>query len=63
MATIAPDPLDTRRMCERFGRPNPGERFYQLAPGTNVWFCSECIKLAEDADAGKYDRETGEEST
>ena len=57
MTTIAPDSLDTRRICEVFGCPNLGERMYQLAPATNVLLCSECIKLAEDADAGKYDKE------
>ena len=58
MTTIAPDPLDTQRLCETFGCPNAGERLYQLAPATNVWLCSECIRLAEDGDAGEYDRKT-----
>ena len=63
MTTIAPDRRDTRRMCETFGCPNPGERMYQLAPATTVWLCSECSTLGEDADVGKYDRETDEEET
>ena len=63
MTTIAPDPSDTWRTCETFGCPNPGERFYQLAPGINVWFCSECIVLAEDADVGSMIGRLGRPST
>ena len=34
----------TMKKCETFACPNLGTQMYQLAPGTNVWLCDDCVK-------------------
>ena len=32
------------RKCEMFGCPKVGDKMHQIAPGTNVWLCRQCMK-------------------
>ena len=32
------------RKCEMFGCTNSGAQMYQIAPGTSVWLCGQCMK-------------------
>ena len=33
--------------CDMIGCERPPVRMYQLAPGTTVWLCDECVKRCD----------------
>ena len=35
------------KKCEVFACPNLSVQIYQVAPGTLVWLCDECVKEIE----------------
>ena len=44
------------KKCEVFACPNKSDRIYQIAPGSTVWLCDQCIKEMEadiEKEAGK----------
>ena len=40
------------KKCEIFGCKRAGMQMRQIAPGTNVWLCAECIEEMKQTDEG-----------
>ncbi|MFQ6026571.1 MAG: hypothetical protein ACE5Q6_03535 [Dehalococcoidia bacterium] len=40
------------KKCETFGCVHQGIQMCQIAPGTNVWLCKQCLReMGKDDDA------------
>ena len=42
----------------RYSPPNKSDQMYQIAPGTIVWLCDECIKEMEIEVEKEADKES-----